>query len=507
MPQLRQCRWGIGTGGLAAAAVVEAEEAEAGAGEAGPQPPGAVGVGEGAPEGQQARGRSGTRARGPPGPCGCRRRRAARRRPRCRCGCRSRAGPARGAAPRAHGSPPTPGAARVALPAQGGLVPSCGREQPGHAGRHRYPTALERPRPLLQDHRSAAPRSSASSVVAWSPSSRWPTSSCSTRSSSGSSPDGEGQFLGGGDAPNLPAIAAGTALVAGVMTILMGVVANYPLALATGLGLNAFVAFSIATQMTWADAMGLVVLEGVVILVLVLTGFREAVFHAVPAELKIAISVGIGLFIALIGFVDAGFVRRTQAPPGAGHPRSGRHPAGLAGAGVLLRPRPGGDPVGAEGARRDPHLDRGDHDRGDHRRGGRRHRSDRVGRHGQPARLEPQRPGLARRPLRLTRLRHRWASSTSSARSRRSGVIAALLFVFTPDARRLLRHDGHDDGHRRRGRPARRGRHAAQHPAHPDRRLRRCRRRWSRVASRRTPPTSSPPRASAKGPAPAWPRW
>ncbi len=94
------------------------------------------------------------------------------------------------------------------------------------------------------------------------------------------------------------------------MTILMGVVANYPLALATGLGLNAFVAFAIATQMTWADAMGLVVLEGLIILVLVLTGFRKAVFHAVPAQLKIAISVGIGLFIALIGFVDAGFVRR-----------------------------------------------------------------------------------------------------------------------------------------------------------------------------------------------------
>ena len=122
--------------------------------------------------------------------------------------------------------------------------------------------------------------------------------------------DADGKFLGGGDAPNLAMIAAGTALVAGVMTILMGVVANFPLALATGLGLNAFVAFSIASQMTWADAMGLVVIEGVVILVLVLTGFREAVFHAVPGQLKIAISVGIGLFIALIGFVDAGFVRR-----------------------------------------------------------------------------------------------------------------------------------------------------------------------------------------------------
>ena len=129
--------------------------------------------------------------------------------------------------------------------------------------------------------------------------------------------DADGKFLGGGRRPNLAAIAAATALVAGVMTILMGVVANYPLALATGLGLNAFVAFSIASQMTWADAMGLVVLEGLMILVLVLTGFRQAVFQAVPAQLKIAITVGIGLFIALIGFVDAGFVRRTGAAPGA----------------------------------------------------------------------------------------------------------------------------------------------------------------------------------------------
>jgi AGZA family xanthine/uracil permease-like MFS transporter len=122
--------------------------------------------------------------------------------------------------------------------------------------------------------------------------------------------DADGKYLGGGSQPNLAMIAAVTALVAGVMTILMGVVANYPLALATGLGLNAFVAFSIASGMSWQDAMGLVVLEGLVILVLVLTGFRSAVFHAVPAELKTAISVGIGLFIALIGLVDAGVVRR-----------------------------------------------------------------------------------------------------------------------------------------------------------------------------------------------------
>jgi AGZA family xanthine/uracil permease-like MFS transporter len=95
----------------------------------------------------------------------------------------------------------------------------------------------------------------------------------------------------------------------------MGSVANYPLALATGLGLNTFVAVGIASQMTWAAAMGLVVLEGLIILVLVLTGFRVAVFKAVPPQIKIAISVGIGLFIALIGLVDAGFVRKTQSGP------------------------------------------------------------------------------------------------------------------------------------------------------------------------------------------------
>ncbi|MSW35466.1 MAG: NCS2 family permease, partial [Actinobacteria bacterium] len=128
--------------------------------------------------------------------------------------------------------------------------------------------------------------------------------------------DGDGKFLGGdGSHPNLALIAAATALVAGVLTILMGVVGNFPLAIATGLGLNTFVAVGIASKMTWADAMGLVVLEGLIITILVLTGFRTAVFRAVPAQLKIAISVGIGLFIALIGLVDAGFVRRTGSGP------------------------------------------------------------------------------------------------------------------------------------------------------------------------------------------------
>ncbi len=124
--------------------------------------------------------------------------------------------------------------------------------------------------------------------------------------------DGSGNYLGGvGDGKNLAMIAAATALIAGVMSILMGVVAKFPISLAAGLGLNAVVAYSIAALpgMTWPDAMGIVVLEGLIILVLVLTGFRTAVFKAVPMELKTAISVGIGLFIAFIGFVDAGFVR------------------------------------------------------------------------------------------------------------------------------------------------------------------------------------------------------
>ncbi len=133
----------------------------------------------------------------------------------------------------------------------------------------------------------------------------------------GTTPDGTGAFLGGGGPAGLAKIAATTALVAGVLTMAMGLIAKFPLALATGLGLNAVVAFQIAalSGLTWADAMGLVVISGLCITALVLTGFREAVFRAVPGGLKTAISVGIGLFIAFIGLVNGGFVR-----PGAGTP-------------------------------------------------------------------------------------------------------------------------------------------------------------------------------------------
>src|SRR3954467_8667286 len=108
------------------------------------------------------------------------------------------------------------------------------------------------------------------------------------------------------------AVAAVTALVAGVMTILMGVVGRYPFALAAGLGINAIVAVFAATQMTWPEIMGLIVLEGLLITVLVLTGIRRAVFEAIPPQLKTAIAVGIGFFLTIIGLADAGFIRRAQ---------------------------------------------------------------------------------------------------------------------------------------------------------------------------------------------------
>jgi AGZA family xanthine/uracil permease-like MFS transporter len=104
-------------------------------------------------------------------------------------------------------------------------------------------------------------------------------------------------------------VAAVTALVAGALTILMGVVGRYPFALATGLGINAIVAVFAATQLAWPEVMGLIVLEGLLITVLVLTGFRRAVFEAIPPQLKTAIAVGIGFFLTIIGLADAGVVR------------------------------------------------------------------------------------------------------------------------------------------------------------------------------------------------------
>ncbi|KMS74722.1 MFS transporter [Streptomyces viridochromogenes] len=101
-----------------------------------------------------------------------------------------------------------------------------------------------------------------------------------------------------------------TALTAAFATLLMGVIGNVPIALAAGLGVNSVVALQLAPRMSWPDAMGMVVLAGFVVMLLVATGLRERVMNAVPYSLRKAISIGIGLFIMLIGLVDSGFVSR-----------------------------------------------------------------------------------------------------------------------------------------------------------------------------------------------------
>jgi AGZA family xanthine/uracil permease-like MFS transporter len=118
----------------------------------------------------------------------------------------------------------------------------------------------------------------------------------------GGKPDVDGTALA------FPQVLTVTALVAGCMTLLMGLYANYPFALASGLGLNAFVAFTLvaADHLSWPQAMGVIVVEGLVITALVVTGFREAVLNAIPLDLKRAIGIGIGLFIAFIGFTTIG---------------------------------------------------------------------------------------------------------------------------------------------------------------------------------------------------------
>src|SRR5262245_13989961 len=119
-----------------------------------------------------------------------------------------------------------------------------------------------------------------------------------------------------GQGPSFAATQAATCLVAGAMTIAMGLLTNYPLAVASGMGLNAVVAFQLIAGMKlpWPAAMGVVVLEGLVITLLVLTGFREAIMNAIPVALKRAIGVGIGLFILFIGLVSGGVVK--PGPPG-----------------------------------------------------------------------------------------------------------------------------------------------------------------------------------------------
>ncbi len=120
-------------------------------------------------------------------------------------------------------------------------------------------------------------------------------------------------------------VSAVTALTAGVMTILFGVIARLPFAFAAGLGINSFLATSVVGTVTWPEAMGLVVINGLIIVALAVSGLRRLVFDAVPMQLKIAITAGIGLFILFIGLVDAGFIGSTGLPsPPVGLGEGGR---------------------------------------------------------------------------------------------------------------------------------------------------------------------------------------
>ncbi|WNG80143.1 NCS2 family permease [Mycobacterium sp. ITM-2016-00316] len=122
------------------------------------------------------------------------------------------------------------------------------------------------------------------------------------------SPDVAGNQLG------FTQVSAVTSLAAGVMTIVFGVVARLPFAFAAGLGINSFLASSVVGSLTWPEAMGLVVINGLIIVLLAVTGLRRMIFDAVPMPLKLAITAGIGLFILFIGLVDAGFVASTGSP-------------------------------------------------------------------------------------------------------------------------------------------------------------------------------------------------
>ncbi|CAL9564859.1 Guanine_hypoxanthine permease PbuG [Streptomyces sp. enrichment culture] len=128
------------------------------------------------------------------------------------------------------------------------------------------------------------------------------------------------------------ALITATAFAAALTTLLMGLVGRVPLALAAGLSVSGVLASQVVPETTWPQAMGMCVMYGVVIMLLVVTGLREMIMNAIPLALKHGITMGIGLFIAVIGFHKAGFVH----PGEAGTPLT-LGPAGeLAGWPVLL---------------------------------------------------------------------------------------------------------------------------------------------------------------------------
>ena len=121
----------------------------------------------------------------------------------------------------------------------------------------------------------------------------------------------------GGDGLPLAGAVTSTCLVAGVMTIIMGLYTNRAYAIAPGLGINAIVAFSLVlgAGLGFPEAMGIILMEGALVTLLVLVGMRERIMDAIPLELKKAIAIGIGLFIAFIGLYDSGLVVQGEGIP------------------------------------------------------------------------------------------------------------------------------------------------------------------------------------------------
>jgi len=108
------------------------------------------------------------------------------------------------------------------------------------------------------------------------------------------------------------AVVLATCIVSGVISIIMGLVANYPIALAPGMGINAFFAYAICGGMgiDWRIGLGFFFIEGIIIVIVTLTKLREIIINSIPMTLKCAVSVGIGLFLAFIGFENAGFIAK-----------------------------------------------------------------------------------------------------------------------------------------------------------------------------------------------------
>ncbi|MGH3314495.1 MAG: NCS2 family permease [Streptomyces sp.] len=123
-------------------------------------------------------------------------------------------------------------------------------------------------------------------------------------------PDAEGATLDAGQ------VTTATAFAAAATTLVMGIAGNVPLALAAGLGVSAVLAFQVAPEMTWPNAFAMCVIYGAVIILLVVTGLRRLIMDAIPAAMKHAITMGIGLFVTLIGLVQAGFVTSMPGPGG-----------------------------------------------------------------------------------------------------------------------------------------------------------------------------------------------